>query len=379
MARPIDPRDEVLAKTLIGYSVAAKPGEMVLIHCIGEETLGLGHACLREATAAGAAAQVMYTDPAIDLDFTTGATEDAMKKLADYQLAGMKVADCYLGIRGSANTYESADAPREKLNAMNKLVYGPVHLEERVKRTRWCVMRYPTPSMAQMAKRSTAGFADFYYNVCCVDYARMAEAVKPLVARMQAARRLRFVGGETDIRMEIADIGVVPCSGSHNIPDGECYTAPVRDSVNGTVLFNTPTSYQGSAFDFTKLTFENGKVVKAEAGNPEQTEALNRILDQDEGARYLGEVALGYNPAVLQPMGDTLFDEKIAGSFHMAVGQCYDEAPNGNVSSVHWDMVCIQRPEFGGGEIYFDDELVRKDGLFVVDDLKGLNPEVLGA
>ena len=148
----------------------------------------------------------------------------------------------------------------------------------------------------------------------------------------------------------------------------------MRDSVQGHVTFNAPTIYQGVPFDGVRLEFRDGKVVKA-TGNPETK--LNEILDSDEGARYIGEFSLAFNPHVLSPMRDILFDEKISGSFHFTPGQAYADADNGNRSQVHWDMVCIQRPEWGGGEIRFDGEVVRRDGLFVPAELQALNPDAL--
>jgi len=145
--------------------------------------------------------------------------------------------------------------------------------------------------------------------------------------------------------------------------------------VEGHVTYNADTIYQGTSFSGIKLTFNEGKIVEATASSNE--EKLNEILDSDEGARYIGEFAIGFNPMIKEPMLDILFDEKIAGSFHFTPGQAYEEANNGNKSQVHWDMVCIQRSEWGGGEIHFDGELIRKDGQFVVDDLLPLNPESL--
>ena len=160
-----------------------------------------------------------------------------------------------------------------------------------------------------------------------------------------------------------------------NIPDGEVYTAPVKDSINGTLTYNTPAVFQGFTFENISFRFENGKIVEATAND---TERINEVLNTDEGARYIGEFAIGVNPYILKPMKDTLFDEKIMGSFHFTPGNCYEEeAPNGNSSAIHWDLVCIQTPEYGGGEIYFDDVLIRKDGRFVVKELECLNPENL--
>jgi aminopeptidase len=231
--------------------------------------------------------------------------------------------------------------------------------------------------MAQQASMSTAAFEEFYFNVCTLDYGKMAEACKPLEDLMNRTDRVKIVGpSDTDFSFSIKDIGAVACTGERNIPDGECFSAPVRDSVNGVVQFNTVSLYQGTEFKDIRYVIKNGRIEEASAGA--QTAKLNEILDSDEGARYFGEWSLGFNPYVLHPMKDTLFDEKIAGSFHFTPGNAYDPpGGNGNISSIHWDTVLIQRPEYGGGEIYFDDVLIRKDGLFVIPELEGLNPERL--
>jgi aminopeptidase len=374
MLGTIDPRDRELAKTLIRYSTKAKPGDLVFIQCNGLETLGLGAACIEEAARAGAAPYLQVVDAEIQRMLLSASKEEVFKRLGRFELKQMKDADCFIGIRGSANAFELSDVPRAQMQMYNKHIVKPVHLEERVKRTRWCVLRYPNPAMAQLAKTSTGGFADFYYRVCLVDYAKMARDVKPLQALMQRTNRVRIVGpGKTNVEFSIKSIPVIPCCGEMNIPDGECFTAPVRDSVNGTVQFNAPTVWEGAAFEGITLTFEKGRIVEASAADAAQTKRLNEILDQDAGARFVGEFSLAFHPEILEPMRDILFDEKIAGSFHMAMGQAYEEADNGNRSTIHWDMVCIQRREYGGGEIYFDEKLVRKNGEFVVRELQGLN------
>jgi aminopeptidase len=250
-----------------------------------------------------------------------------------------------------------------------------VHSEERVKNTKWCVMRYPNGSMAQSAQMSTEGFEDFFFQVCLIDYQKMEKAMRSLVKRMEQTDEVRIVGPGTDLTFSIKGIPVIPCAGTHNIPDGEVFTAPVRDSVNGTLSYNTPTVYQGYTFENVVLNFREGKIVEATAGS--QTERLNKILDTDEGARYIGEFAIGVNPYIHHPMKDILFDEKINGSFHFTPGQAYEDADNGNRSAIHWDMVCIQRADYGGGKIYFDGELIRENGLFLPEDLQALNPENL--
>jgi aminopeptidase len=257
-----------------------------------------------------------------------------------------------------------------------QLYQTPVHFDRRVPNTNWVVLRWPTPSMAQQASMSTAAFEDFYFRVCTVDYGRMKKACEPLEDLMRNTDRVRIVGPGTELSFSIKDIGAVACSGQRNIPDGECFTAPVKDSIEGVLQYNTSTLYQGKQFRNPKLTLSKGKIVDVDAGS--MTDAMNDIFDTDDGARFVGEWSLGFNPHVLHPMLDTLFDEKIAGSFHFTPGNAYDEADNGNRSSVHWDMVCIQREDYGGGEIYFDDVLIRKDGIFTQPLLQDLNPDRLG-
>jgi aminopeptidase len=247
-------------------------------------------------------------------------------------------------------------------------------LNYRVNKTRWVVLRWPTPSMAQAAGMSTEAFEDFYFDVCTFNYGRMAKAMKPLARRMTKAKKVHLKGPGTDLAFSIVGMPAIPCAGDRNIPDGEVFTCPTKTSCDGTIQFNTPTLYAGTKFENVKLVLKAGKVVEATSNN---TKRLNEILDTDVGARYIGEFSLGINPFVMNPMCDILFDEKIAGSLHFTPGQAYEECDNGNRSAVHWDMVLIQRREWGGGEVWFDGELIRKNGLFLPKDLMPLNPKNL--
>ncbi len=228
--------------------------------------------------------------------------------------------------------------------------------------------------MAQAANKPTDVFEDFYFNVCCLDYAKMDKAMDPLAELMNRTDQVRIQGPGTDLTFSIKGIGSQKCAGKLNIPDGEVFSCPVRDSVNGTLAYTAETVYRGTIFSDITFTFRDGKIIEATSSD---TVKLNEILDSDEGARYIGEFAIGVNPYITAPMKDPLFDEKICGSFHFTPGQAYEETDNGNRSQVHWDIVCIQTPEYGGGEIYFDDQLIRKDGRFVLKELDPLNPENL--
>jgi len=369
-----DARLQRLAQNLVQYSIDVQPNENILIEMIGNETEFVK--CLVEEVAKrGGRPFVELSDRSILRTLLQHSTKEQIETWTELDLARMKKMDGYIGIRAGENVNELSDVPAEKMKWFEQIHRTKVHMEQRVKKTRWVILRYPNASMAQLAGMSTEAFEDFYFNVCNLDYAKMEQAMEPLFQRMTKADQIRIVAPGTDLKFSIKNIGARMCSGHRNIPDGEVFSAPVRDSVEGTITYNTPTVYSGTTFQNIKLTFSNGKIIDAQAGD--QTAKLNEILNTDDGARYIGEFAIGFNPYILHPMNDILFDEKIAGSLHFTPGQAYEQTDNGNQSSIHWDLVLIQRPEYGGGEVYFDGELIRQDGLFVVEDLQGLNPEQL--
>lgn len=366
-----DPRYAKLASLLVNYSTALQKGERVLLDLTDvpdEFSLEL----MRAARAAGATpiAEVRHTR--INRELLLGTNEQHAGLVRDLELRRMKMMQSYIAVRGSANASENSDVPSERM-ALYSRITRPV-INYRVSKTRWCVLRWPTPSMAQGAGLSTEAFENLYFDVCTMDYPKMARAMAPLERRMQQADRVRLKGPGTDLTFSIKGLGAKMCKGDRNIPDGEVFSCPVKRSVTGRIQFNTPTIYSGTKFENVALEFARGKIVEATANN---TQRLNEILDTDPGARYTGEFSLGLNPYILNPMCDILFDEKIAGSLHLTPGQAYDECDNGNRSAVHWDLVLIQRPDWGGGQIWFDDELIREDGRFVPEELKPLNPENL--
>jgi len=369
----MDPRLERLADVLVNYSTDVQPGDNVLIEAFGIDN-ALVRAVVRQVHKAGGRPYVNLRDHQVTRELLLSASEEQIRTWAEYDQKQMSMMQAYIGIRGGNNIYEMSDVPDEKMKLYNRLYNHPVHSMTRVRKTKWVVLRYPSPSMSQLASMSTDAFEELYFNVCTMDYSRMSAAMDALVDLMNRTDRVRLVGPGTDLSFSIKDIPAIKCDGKMNLPDGEVYTAPVRDSVNGTITFNTPSPYNGFVFENVRLRFENGKVVEASANDSER---INRILDTDEGARYVGEFSIGFNPYIREPMKDILFDEKIDGSIHFTPGQAYENAYNGNDSSIHWDMVLIQRPEYGGGEIYFDDRLIRKDGRFVVPELECLNPENL--
>jgi aminopeptidase len=366
-----DPRYRKLAQLLVTYSTEVKQGDVVLVESF-EAPDEFAIEVLREIRRAGGLPLIEARHPRLTRELLLGTDEKHASLIRSLELARIKKAQAYIGIRGGHNANENADVPSDRMSLYTR-VLRPV-LNHRVNHTRWVVLRWPTPSMAQAAGMSTEAFEDFYFQVCCMDYRKMARALAPLEKRMQLACEVQLTAPGTDLRFSIRGIGAKPCVGLRNIPDGEVFSCPVKDSVNGTIQYNTPTVYAGTRFENVRLVFKSGRIVEASANN---TKRLNEILDTDEGARYVGEFSLGFNPHILQPMCDTLFDEKIAGSLHFTPGQAYEDVDNGNRSAIHWDLVLIQRPEWGGGEIWFDGELIRKNGLFVPKDLLGLNPNRL--
>ena len=366
-----DPRYSKLAHLLIHYSASLKKGERVLLDMIDipdEFTVEM----MRCVRAAGAIPLVEVRHSRITREIVRATDQAHASLVRDVEMFRMRKVQAYIAIRGSHNANESSDVASDKMALYSK-VLRPV-LNYRVNKTRWCVLRWPTPSMAQAAGMSTEAFENFYFDVCTMDYGRMAKAMVPLRDRMSRADRVHITAPGTDLKFSIKGIGAILCEGMRNIPDGEVFSCPLKNSVNGHIQFNTPTLYSGTRFENIRLEFKNGKIIKATGSNEKR---LNEILDTDAGARYIGEFSLGFNPYIMSPMCDILFDEKIAGSLHFTPGQAYEVADNGNRSAVHWDMVLIQRPEWGGGEVRLDDEVIRKDGVFVPKDLQPLNPENL--
>ncbi|MBP2652699.1 MAG: pepS [Firmicutes bacterium] len=369
----MDPRISTLAQNLIHYSTAIKPGEKILLEIV-DSALPLAKALIDEVYRTNGIPFVTIKNSQLLRSLVRGASKEQLQLAGQWEAERMQAMDAYIAVRASDNISEMSDVSPQQLQLYQQYWSKPVHTDIRVPNTKWCVLRYPSSSMAQLANMSTEAFEDFFYQVCTLDYAKMSQAMDPLVELMDRTDRVKITGPETELVFSIKGLPSIKCSGLRNIPDGEVYTAPVKDSVEGVITYNTPSAYQGVIYENVKLEFKNGKIVNATANH---SESLNKILDTDDGSRYIGEFALGVNPYITKPMKDTLFDEKISGSFHFTPGSAYEKAFNGNKSAIHWDLVAIQTPEYGGGEIWFDDRLIRKDGRFVTPELEQLNPEHL--
>lgn len=382
-------RIEKLAQNLLHYSCKLKEGQSVIIEG-SEGCKDLIIELVNQTYAMGAFPFVRLGNSEISRAVMMGLNEDYTKRLCKYAIDMYKDADAYIGISASDNIFESADVPIEKKQIHSKFYGKPIHIDIRVAKTNWVILRYPNSAFAQLGQMSTEAFEDFYFNVCNLDYGKMHKAMENLQRLMAKTDKVRLVvpgisgGGkgagaqktalDTDLSFSIKGIPSKICSGECNIPDGEVYTAPVKDSINGHIHFNIPSPQDGVVHNGITLEFKNGRIVKESSSN---TAALTAKLNADEGARGCGEFAFGVNPYITKPMYDILFDEKMAGSIHMAMGNCYEDVPNGNHSQNHWDMVLSMTPENGGGEIYFDGKLIRKDGRFVLPELEPLNPENL--
>lgn len=370
----MDERIRKLASNLLNHSVRLKKDEKILIEMIGTDCSDLAIELIKQSKELGATPLFNIIDYKVLKEILLNSNKEQIEEYAKYDLIKMQNVDAYIGIR-AANPKELDGISKENMEIYNKYYQTPVHFEERVKNTKWCILRYPNEWLATSAKMSLEEFTDFFYNVCTIDYDKMEEAMEPLKQLLTNTKNVHIIGPGTDLTFSVEGITAEKYFGTYNIPDGEVASCPTKYSTNGYITYNTETIYNGITFNNIYFEFKDGKIIKAEAGD--KTKELNEILDTDDGARYIGEFAFGLNPYVKNTMGDTLFDEKVAGSFHFTPGTALEESDNGNRSNIHWDIVCIQTPEFGGGEIYFDDVLIRKDGKFILEELKALNPENL--
>lgn len=364
-----DQREQKLAKLLVEYSVSLKKGESCLINAVDIPTT-MTEALIAAVYEAGAYPLVNVWSERLERAMVQDGNQASFDLWANVDTYRMKQVDAFIGIRGIANVRELATIPKQA--QLYSLHYNtPVHMKTRLPHTKWVVLRYPTEIMAMQAGMGSVEFEDFFYNVCTgVDYQKMAQVMDQAKLYLDTVDKVHIKAPGTDLTFSIKGMGFIPCAGQMNIPDGEIYSCPVKDSVNGTIAYNCASTFRGHQFKDVRFVFKDGKIVEAYS---DDDALINEILDTDEGARYIGEFALGCNPGILHPMDNTLFDEKIAGSIHFTPGNAYEDCDNGNRSAVHWDLVQIQRPEYGGGEMYFDGELVRKDGVFLHPELVGLN------
>lgn len=371
-------RLNILAERMAGYSLKLKPGERCMI-AAGHSALPLARAFADACLKAGAVPLTYFMDEEMTRIFLASLPQDddegLKESIAAYVAPIHRMMDgveAVAVIRSKETDAPYAGATGKTLQHFQNQFGTLFHRFTNEKK--WVVLDWPTPLQAEKAGLSYAKFYKFVMDISLVDYAAMYEACLPAKSVLDAADRVHIKGPDTDLRFSKKGINTIIGAAANSYPDGELYTAPVRNSVEGFVTFNIPSIYMGQTFNGIRLEFEEGKIVHASCREGDQN-ALNAIFQTDEGASYIGEFALGLNPNVIRPMNDIHYDEKIAGSFHFTPGNCYDDAFNGNRSSIHWDQVCMQDPAHGGGEIWLDGQLLRKDGLFVLEPFKALNPK----
>lgn len=372
----IDKRIAQLAENILKNSVQLKKGEKIYIEAFGASTKDFFNELIKKTIKLGAVPFYFYNDVSFEKSLIEGASEKQIEDYTAIHKRLMEDADCYVAVRGYDDAFALSDVSAKSMDMFGKIFQEQVHMRTRLPKTRWCVLRWPNTSMAAMSRMSLKQFEDFYFDACLLDYRKMGKAMLPLKELMDKTENVHIKGNDTDLTFSLKGIKAIVCDGKMNIPDGEVYSAPVKDSINGYVQFNTDTMYDGVFYSNIRLEFKNGRIVTGTS--LVNNDKFQKMLDLDDGSRYMGEFALGVNPYITHPILDILFDEKTCGSFHMAIGNSYeDETNNGNKSSIHWDLVKIQTLEHGGGEIWFDNKLIRKDGLFVLPELKGLNPQNL--
>ena len=358
-----------LASLIVNYSIRVEKDERVLITTQSLETREFVSYLIEEIYKNGGVPCLKINDPILGARLAEKNNEGRIELLKKIQENEVELFYSFINIRYATNDYENKNVSGEMSKKLSQALLPSSDV--RVNQRKWVLLNYPSLLDSYKAKMTSTEFMEFALRVMTVNYKSMSELIKPLKKLMDKTDKVRIVSPGTDITFSIKGMGSIPCVGEMNIPDGELYSAPVKNSVNGTITYNTPSPYQGRVYNHVSLEFKDGKIINATCDD--DNEKLNEIFNTDEGARYVGEFSLGFNPEILYPMGDILYDEKILGSIHFTPGQAYKDCYNGNDSGIHWDMVLIQRKDYGGGEIYFDDVLIRKDGMFVLEELKPLN------
>ncbi len=362
-----DPRIHELAKLFVEYSVKVKPKERVLIIAYGLQGYPLMKECYKLCLEAGAFPRYeIRTDEMSRMFYDHANEEYQLTDCPEYAFAEAEATDAMIQIIADTNKMEMAKIDQEKAVKKRK---ATKKLSDIFHKKKWVLFEYPTAAGAQDAGRSLEEWEDFVFDACIQDWEAVSKEQEVLKNLMEATKQVHIVADGTDLLVNIEGQKAVKCCGECNMPDGEVFTSPHRTDVNGHITFNTPTVYMGKEFNEIKIEFKDGKAIKAESDI--NSEDLNKILDTDEGARYLGEFAFGTNKMIQDPVKSILFDEKIGGSTHMAFGKCYDEAPNGNDSAIHWDMII--RHKDANGKVYFDDILIQENGIWVHEDLKSFN------
>lgn len=364
-------KEKILASTIVEHSIKVEPKENVIIVSETTKPVSLIKELVKQIKEKDASVTVRFIEPEIDSLIKENMSKESISHLERQEWFDVENYNSFIRIMCNQNDYEEKNINEETRKNIGEALKKPRNI--RINERKWVLLNYPSSLDAYKAKMKVEEFYDYSMGVMCYDYKKMSEDIKPLKKLMEKTDKVRLTGVGTDITFSIKDMPIIPCCGEMNIPDGEIYCGPVKNSINGVIKYNTPSPYQGHVYNGVTLTFKDGKIINATCDNEEDIERLNKIFNIDEGAKFVGEFSIGLNKDIMYPMGDILFDEKIIGSIHFTPGSAYQDSYNGNDSSIHWDMVLIQREDYGGGNIYFDDKLIRENGIFVLDELKHLN------
>ncbi len=355
----MDPRYDQLAQILVNYSTAVQPGQNLLIHMGEPEAMPLASAVYRAGVQAGANVEVAFASTEFDYDLVKYGSDAQLDWTPAVTKYGVDWAHAWIGVSAVKNPYALEGLPAER-RAKRGRVLGTMAFY-RVENTRWVGTRVPTEAFAQKARMPLRDTVDFFFNATIRDWETEAAQWRRVKDVFQAHSRVRIVGRDTDLTFSTQDRVYVLSQGLRNIPDGEFFTAPVEHTVEGHISFDFPGIYQGQPIDGIRLTFKEGRVVEATSANHQ--DLLDSVLNLDAGARYLGEFGVGWNYGIDRFVYETLFDEKMGGTIHLALGQAYKDNRGTNKSALHWDIVKDLRTE---GEIYLDGEKVLENGKFLV-------------
>lgn len=353
-----DPRWDQLADILINYSTRTRRGEKVFITMMEVETFPLVEMVYSHAVRVGAFPQVEFVSAFLDRELMRHGTIEQVGWVPEIEAYGMEWADVYVGLRGFRNPYEFSGISPDRIAAYKKALGKTSAM--RTDLTRWVLVRVPGESFAQQAQIDLDSMMNFFFKATLRDWAAEARRYKEICEVFQAADQVRITGRDTDISFSTKGRDYAIGDGTINMPDGEIFTAPVDDSAEGQIYFDMPGMYAGQMIKGIRLELSGGVVVKATA--EENESLLHRILETDEGARRLGEFGVGTNFGIDRFCYDFLYDEKIGGTIHLALGRAYAENKGVNRSALHWDIVKDLRQQ---GVIYLDGRKVFEDGKFL--------------
>lgn len=370
----MDQRLKQMAKTVINYSLNIQPGEKVLIDSTKNCSEMIKY-MIKLIADRGAIPLVMLKETDIKRSLIINGCKEQFELMKTQEETILNKVDVYINMIDSDNCFDMSDIPSEKRALYQKYYFQPINFEIIVPKLRWITVDYPSISSAQQFGMSTDEYENYFFDAVNVDYEELGKKMQKLKELLDKGKHIQIESPNVNLSFNIDNLCSEVCSGKINLPDGEVFIAPTINSANGEIEFNVPSRYQGSSFEKIKLFFQDGRVVNYSSQT--NYEKLAEILESDEGNKYIGEFAIGTNPNINRPRSNILFDEKMLGSFHIALGNSHSLSDNGNKASIHWDMVNVLTENYGGGRIILDDEVIQENGIFVHHDLKELNSKVL--